>query len=57
MVFFTFLYKNKVAPFSGIPYYLSRRTARRKRKARLQRRGSLPPCSLKTREHLKAYRR
>ncbi|QXV79771.1 hypothetical protein bas26_0194 [Escherichia phage GreteKellenberger] len=57
MVFFTFLYKNTLAPFSGITYYLSRRTARRKRKARLQRRGSLPPCSLKTREHLKAYRR
>ncbi|QXV84720.1 hypothetical protein bas29_0193 [Escherichia phage SuperGirl] len=57
MVFFTFLYKNKVAPFSGIPYYLSRRTARRKRKARIQRRGSLPPRSLKIREHLKAYRR
>ena len=39
---FTFLYKNKVAPFSGIPYYLSRRAAMTNYTA-----GSLPPRSLK----------
>lgn len=39
---FTFLYKNKVAPFSGIPYYLSRREAMTNYTA-----GSLPPRSLK----------
>ncbi|QPI15452.1 hypothetical protein GECvBN7_gp009c [Salmonella phage GEC_vB_N7] len=32
---FTFLYKNTLAPFSGITYYLSHRTAGRKRNARL----------------------
>ncbi|WDR22094.1 hypothetical protein PJM41_0009 [Salmonella phage vB_SenS_UTK0009] len=36
LFFFTFLYKNKVAPIWGITYYLSRRTAGRKRNARIQ---------------------
>lgn len=40
--FFTFLYKIKVAPFLGIPYYLSRRAAMTNYTA-----GSLPPRSLK----------